>query len=129
MAIYKNREVQVVGPSPMANTPSTINISYRDGTHENVKLSDIRFTEGEKKSLIKNYPSKYDNVELITEEDLKAVRVGVAPTYDKTVIEQAKVQAQHEKQVELASKRAEEAKAQQKKELEKTQENTNVSGR
>lgn len=66
MAIYKNREVNILGPNNQANSPETINISYQDGSHENVKLSDIEFTSDEKNSLIKNYPSKYSNVNLVT---------------------------------------------------------------
>lgn len=118
MAIYKNREVQVVGPSSQANSPVTINVSYPNGSHENVKLSEVRFTEDEKKLLVKNYPSRYDNVDVITEEDLTSVRVGVAPSFDTTEKERAVALAKHEKQTEISNKRAEELKAQAKKDFE-----------
>src|SRR6266404_9487679 len=98
MAIYKNREVSVVGPNPQANSPESINVEYKDGTHENVALSGVKFTEDEKKSLQKSNPGKYDNVETISEDDLKAVRVGVAPTFDTTIREQARLLAQREEQ-------------------------------
>lgn len=102
----------------MANTPTTINVSYPNGSHENVKLSDVRFTAGEKTLLQKNYPSRYDSVELATEDDLTAVRVGVAPSFDTTEKERAVTMAQHDKQVEVSNKRAEALKAQAKKDFE-----------
>ena len=114
MAIYKNREVQVVGPSSMANSPTTINVAYPNGSHENVKLSEVRFTAGEKASLVKNYPSGYQDVLLVTEDDLASVRVGVAPSFDTTEKERAVAMAQHDKQVEISNKRAEALKAKAK---------------
>lgn len=121
MAVYKNREVGVIGPNPQANTPDTINIRYKDGTHENVQASEVRFTEDEKKSLIKNHPSKFDNVSTTTEEDLKAVRLGVTPPSDPSFQTQAEVSVQHEKQKELAQKNLEAAKKDAEKKLEKDQ--------
>ncbi len=45
MAIYKNREVSVVGPNNMANSPETINIAYKNGSNENVAVKDVSFTD------------------------------------------------------------------------------------
>lgn len=118
MAIYKNREVQVVGPSSQANTPTTINVSYSNGSHENVRLGEVRFTADEKKALQKSYPSQYDNVAVVTDDDLTSVRVGVAPSFDPTEKDRARTMAQHDKQVELSNKRAEDLKAQAKKDFE-----------
>lgn len=78
MALYKNREVHVIGPNVQANSPETINIRYKDGSHENVKLSDVSFTVEEQKTLQKNHPSKYDTVKLLPKEDLKGVQTGTA---------------------------------------------------
>src|SRR3569833_2950158 len=119
MAIYKNREVSIVGPNSMANTPETINIQYKDGTHENVKLSDVKFTEDEKKSLQKRHPSQYDSVDTVSDDDVKAVRVGIAPPSDPTVKEQARAKALHEKQVALANKQRDEVAKRQQAELAK----------
>ena|SRR5882762_2066109 len=83
MALYKNREVTVIGPNPMANTPISINIRYVDGSHENVALSQVSFTEDEKKALVKAHPSQYDNIRIIKDEDLHAIRSGGAPTESK----------------------------------------------
>lgn len=118
MAIYKNREVQVIGPSSQANSPVTINVSYPNGSHENVKLSEVKFTVDEKKLLVKNYPGRYDNVDVVTEQDIAAVRIGVAPSFDTTEKERAVVKAQNEKQLEISNKRAEELKAQAQKDFE-----------
>ena len=82
MAIYKNREVYIVAPTAMSTTPETLTVRYRDGSQENVPTAGIRFTQDEKTNLIKVYPSKFDNVDVITEDDVTAVRVGVAPSYD-----------------------------------------------
>jgi hypothetical protein len=119
MAIYKNREVQVLGPSPQANTPVTINVAYPNGSNENVKLSDVRFTAAEKASLIKNYPNGYTNVQTVTEDDLTSVRVGVAPSFDTTEKDVAMVKAQHQKQVDISNKRNDALKAQAQTELNK----------
>src|SRR6266404_3121877 len=117
MAIYKNREVQIMGPSPQANSPDSINVSYVDGTHENVKLSDVKFTPKEKEVLVKSYPSRYENVETVKEEDVKAVRIGLAPTFDKTEQLAAKAKAELEYLAEAAQKRAEDMKAKVHKDL------------
>lgn len=109
MAIYKNREVTVVGPNPQLNNPDSITIEYKDGTHENVKLADVSFTKAEKDSLVKLYPSRYDNVNVITDEDVKAVRVGVAPPSDQAVAERAHFEALRKKQIEAGQKANDEA--------------------
>lgn len=119
MAIYKNREVTVVGPNPQANTPTSINIQYQDGSHENVGLSQVKFTEDEKKALIKNHPSKFDNVDTVKDEDLKAVRVGVAPTYDTSAKEAAETEAFRKKQLEVGKEQHEKLKADAEKNVDK----------
>lgn len=118
MAIYNNREVLVVGPNPQANSPESITVRYMDGNHENVRLANVKFTEDEKKALQKQYPSKYDNVETIKDEDVKAVRVGVAPTFDESAKRSAEVQAQHEKQQQLSKEQNEKLKAEANKKLD-----------
>lgn len=119
MAIYKNREVGVIGPNAQATSVETINIRHKDGTHENVRLGEVKFTEDEKKSLQKKHPSKYDDVQTTDDKDLEAVRVGVAPPSDPVVKEQAKTKAQHQKQQELSQKNSEEATKQAHTELNK----------
>lgn len=83
MAIYKNREVQVTGPAPVLTSPETVSVRYvATGTSETVPFGQVYFTEAEKKDLIKQYPSKFDNALTVTDEDVKNVRAGIAPTYD-----------------------------------------------
>lgn len=118
MAIYNNREVTIVGPNPQANSPESINIQYKDGTHENVKLSAVKFTEDEKKAFQKQYPSRYDNVETVKEEDLKAVRVGVAPTFDESAKRSAEIQAQRDQQLKLSNEQNERLKNEANKKLD-----------
>src|SRR5215467_9385584 len=101
MAIYNNREVAVVGPMPMAGAVESITVQYRDGSHENVKLGLVKFTEDEKQDLVKRYPSRYENIDTISDEDLKAVRIGVAPPSDPSIKEQAAVQARREAQAKM----------------------------
>jgi hypothetical protein len=97
---------------PMASTVESITIQYKDGSYESVKLGAVKFTEDEKKALVKSYPSKYDGVTTITDEDVKAVRVGVAPSYDPSYKEQAELKAKSELQQQENQKRVDEAKKQ-----------------
>lgn len=118
MAIYKNREVTVIGPNSMANTPETINVQYKDGSNENVAIALVLFTEDEKKQLTKQYSSMFENVKVANDKDLEAVRAGVTPPSDPSYKEMAKLQVQHERQNELVQKNMEAAKAEAKKQLD-----------
>lgn len=109
MAIYKNREVSVISPTRPVVHPEQVTIRYRDGTHENVSLSQVRYTEDEKKALMKNYPSVFDSVQTVDDKDLEAVRVGVTPPSDPSYKEQAEGQARNQKQQELLNKNTEAA--------------------
>lgn len=114
MAIYKNREVTVVGPNPSASTPETIQVRYKDNTHENVSTSLVGFTDDEKKSLIKNHPSKFENVKSVTQADVDAVRLGVTPPSDPSYQTMAETEVLHQKQTELTQKHLDAAKAEAK---------------
>lgn len=118
MAIYNNREVYIIGPTAMATTPETLTVRYRDGNQENVPTGQIKFTQDEKTNLIKTYPSKFDSVTVITEDDLKAVRLGVAPSYDPDYKTTAETQARHQRQQEETVKRTEEARKEADKRLD-----------
>ena len=87
MAIYKNREVQIIGPNIQANSPESINISYKDGTKENVLIDQVYFSTEEKTSLVKKYPSKYDNLNVASAKDIENVQHGSIPTFDPSYIE------------------------------------------
>ena len=119
MAIYKNREVSVISPVSHVQPPSTIVVRYIDGSHETVSLGQVRFTEDEKKSLVKTYPSQFDNVEVVSDEDLKAVRLGVTPPSDPDLKRQAEDKARQEKMAEETQKTNEALKKDADKKLEK----------
>lgn len=91
MAIYNNREVSILGPNSMANSPETINVLHTNGSHENVALSSVYFTDEEKQSLTKKHPGKYDDIKTTSKDDVEAVRAGVAPSYDPSHRAQTKV--------------------------------------
>lgn len=114
MAIYNNREVSILGPNSMANSPETINVQHTNGSHENVPVSSVYFTKEEKDALVKKFPSKYDDVKVTSEDDLNAVRVGVAPSYDPSYIEMAKAKKLAEEQAEINRKNVEAAQKQVK---------------
>src|SRR6267154_3563153 len=120
MAIYKNREVTVIGPNPSVGTNETITVQYKDGTHENVALNLVSFTEDEKKTLVKNYPSRYDDVSTVSDVDVEAVRVGVTPPSDPSYRAMAEVKAQYEKQQLLTQKNMEAAQAEADKQYAET---------
>jgi len=119
MAIYKNREV-LVGQLTSSSTPTElITITYKDGETENVPLGGVRFTADEKKSLQKTYPSKFDDLEVITDDDIKAVRLGVPPSFDKSSAEAAEAKALNQRAVEHNAKIQEDLKNQADKNLDK----------
>lgn len=115
MAIYNNREVTVVAPTRTAAAPANIVVQYKDGSHETVSTGRVYFTKEEKDNLVKSFPSDYDNVNVASEDDLKAVRLGVAPSSDPSIKQQAEANIRREKaeeetrkQVDAARKEADE---------------------
>lgn len=119
MAIYNNREVTFLAPVRTSHQAETVTVVYTDGSHENVPVSRVKFTDSEKKQLLKDYPSQYDTVQTVPDEDVKAVRIGVAPSSDPSYKEQAELQARQEKQAEENKKRVDAAKAEATKNLDK----------
>lgn len=136
MAIYRNREVTVVAPNPQyIRSPESLTVSYKDGTNENVPFNQVQFTQEEKDALIKAYPSRYDNVSVISDEDLKAVRLGITPPSSPELQDQAEGQARQERQQEETRKNLEKAKKDAEKRVDaevnapaKTTSNTKVHG-
>ncbi len=119
MAVYKNREVNLVSPAHQINrTPELVTVAYADGTHENVPFGQVKYTKAEKDQLVKNYPSTYESVTVIDDEDLKAVRLGVTPPSDPEMKAMAEEKARREKMQEETQKNVEKAKAEADKRLE-----------
>jgi len=115
MAIYKNREVGLVSTFVPSNTNvDLVAVSYTNGMRDNVPLSQVYFTEDEKKALIKDNPSRFENVAVASKEDVEAVRIGVTPPSDPSYKEAAEARVQRDEQVkkqsELQKKAEDEAK-------------------
>lgn len=116
MAIYNNRVVTVVGPARMqAAQPNNVAVQYEDGSHETVAIGRVKFTKAEKDSLIKQYPSDFDNIDVISEDDVKAVRAGVAPSYDPSYKQAAEAQVRTEEARKINEDNVNKAKEQAKK--------------
>lgn len=111
MAIYKNREVYLVSTFVPSNTNvDLIAVAYTNGMRDNVPLNQVSFTEDEKKALVKDNPSRFEEITVATKEDVEAVRIGVTPPSDPTYKEQAEVNVQREAQVKKSAEMQEAAK-------------------
>lgn len=119
MAIYKNREVYINHVQHRVQTNDVINIRHPDGMTETVPVGQVQFTEAEKKQLVKDFPSAFDNVNVISDEDVKAVRTGVAPSTDPSLKEQARTQVMAQKQAEESAKIQDNMRKQQEAEVNK----------
>lgn len=112
MAIYKNREVSLVSTFVPSNTNvDLIAVSYINGMRDNVPLNQVKFTEDEKKALVKDNPSRFENVDVATKEDVEAVRLGVTPPSDPVFQAEAEAKAQHEAQEKKLKELQDAAKA------------------
>lgn len=111
MAIYKNREVYLVSTFVPSNTNvDLVAVSYTNGMRDNVPLNQVSFTEEEKQVLVKDNPSRFDDVKIATKEDIEAVRIGVTPPSDPSAKEAAEVQVQREAQEKKVAEMQEAAK-------------------
>lgn len=120
MAIFKNREVYLVSTFVPSNTNvDLIAVSYTNGMRDNVPLNQVKFTEEEKKALVKDNPSRFENVETASKEDVEAVRLGVTPPSDPSFKEQAEAQALREAQNKKVQEMQEQAKKEADKNLQK----------
>lgn len=127
MAIYNNREVSVIAPTHVNTTPDTVRVAYNDGSQETVSAGKVQFTEEEKKTFIKNYPSRFDNVQTISDEDLKAVRLGIAPPSSPELKLQAEAQVRRERMAEETRKTQDKVKADADKRLDKELSNSKAA--
>jgi hypothetical protein len=109
MAIYKNREVSVNDLS-FPSAPTKVTVVHKDGMSESAPISQVHFTQTEKDALIKEYPHPYESLNTATDEDIKSVRVGVAPSYDPSYKARAKSDHTVQKSLELDSKHLENAR-------------------
>lgn len=71
MAIYKGREVTFISPVRSSHQMEHATVRYANGMQENVIINEIQFTESEKKQLLKDYPSRFESVNVLPEAPKK----------------------------------------------------------
>lgn len=84
MAIYKGREVQLLGRSDGADASPMYDILDQWNQRSSVKLNEIQFTSKEVEDMKKQNYDHLDNVSKIEDKDLQELKDG----QDRTKIEQ-----------------------------------------
>jgi hypothetical protein len=80
MAIYRGREVQISNyVQPDLTVHDTIQVVDKDGQSYSPKVSEVQFTEDEKKQLKNYHTNRFDQVKVILEADLKKLRDDADP--------------------------------------------------
>lgn len=103
MAIYKGREVSITNyVRPGLTVPDTVQVVDKDGQSFSPNVSEVQFTEDEKKSLKNYHTDKFDQVNVIKDADLKKVRDDADPK----VIEKRMEKQQSGKDVAIIAKNA-----------------------
>lgn len=75
MAVYNGREVQVFPlPRNTYEPQENIQIIDKDGQTYIVKMSQVQFTEEERKNMQVETGKKFDHVQVIKDQDLKNIR-------------------------------------------------------
>lgn len=87
MAIYKGREVTITNyVQPGVTVPDTIQVVDKDGQSFSPNVSEVKYTEAEKKELKNYHSNKFDQVHTISDAELKKFR----EDRDPAVIEKKK---------------------------------------
>lgn len=74
MAVYKGREVQILGKTNGEDTSPLYTIQQKDGSREDVKLNQIQFTEAEIKDAKDGAQWHLDGANVINDKDLQTLR-------------------------------------------------------
>ena len=74
MAVYKGREVSVLGKTGGEDTSPLYTIIDKDGNREDVKLNQIQFTEKELKDAKDGAQWHLDGAQVIKDKDLQELR-------------------------------------------------------
>lgn len=75
MAIYKGREVTITNlVNPALTVQDTVQVTDKQGQSFSPKVSEVQFTEAEKTELKKFHTNRFDQVQVIKDEDLKKLR-------------------------------------------------------
>lgn len=74
MAVFKGREVAVIGKTNGEDTAPLYTIQERDGQRAHVPMNQIRFTKDEMKDLEKGAAWHLDGARVIEDKDLQDLR-------------------------------------------------------
>ena|SRR5258708_3807664 len=75
MAIYRGREVTIVNfVQPGLTVPDTIQVVDKDGQSYSPRISEVLFTEDERNKLKNYHTNRFNQVQIIKDEDLKKLR-------------------------------------------------------
>lgn len=120
MAIYNNREVWLnTDIKWVKKLPDQVSVRDRDGQTYTVNSSAIRFTKDEIKNMQVEENDPLNTLPEATEEDLKAVRLGVPSANDPELKAQAATQVHQEERQKVVQENLEKAKAESKKAWDK----------
>lgn len=84
MAVYKGREVELLGKTDGSDTSPLYTILQKDGSRENVPLNQIQLTEDEKKQATDNSVQHLEGARVIEDKKLQELR----DSQDKQKIEE-----------------------------------------
>jgi hypothetical protein len=84
MAVYKGREVSLLGKVGGADTSPLYTIQHKDGNREDVRLNQVQITEDEKKEMEKDVTWHLGSASVIDNKDLQELR----DSQDKAKIEE-----------------------------------------
>lgn len=74
MAIYKGREVMVVGKTDGSDTAPLYTIQHKDGNRENVRMNQLQFTEEEVKNAKDSSVLHLEGANVIKNDELQKIR-------------------------------------------------------
>lgn len=74
MAILRNREVTYLGPVSGHDSSQPVRVEDKHGIIEIVKASELRFTEDEKKDMLKYEENQINGFNTISDKELKELR-------------------------------------------------------
>lgn len=111
MAIYKNREVQILDYGHQRTLADRVTVQNAAGALEEVSIGSLRFTKDEVTKLNQHSDLVYKDLPIVSEDDIKAVRVGVAPSYSQDRIERARGEIVNDEAKKMEDKMNEKAKA------------------
>lgn len=119
MAIYNNREVQIVSPIQVEpKLTDRVQVRYLNGDTEVVDTNSVAFTEDEKKSIRVVQDKPLDAVKVASTEDVKLVRQGIAPSTDSDLDNQAMLKVRHEQNIKVSQEQNKKAEDAAKKRLD-----------